>query len=212
MHVYCVYKSVSPLGSPRVLVLAINALQPFSLYDRYSFIWGANTKIQKIPKHQWLENREAAASMLLRVARLIQLVDATGLEPLTVVEAPVQHNKIRKLETTSDHITWWETKNGSPIVFVEPNHGRPEIEAEIQTRELAAFTLNDGIGIYGGCANGLSVIIGSNNSSELLELRQQIGALRAIKSQDDITIEEMTFLEVLCQTRQLEGNKNAIHI
>lgn len=212
MHVYCVYKSTSPLGSPRVLVLTIDTLQPFSLYDRYSFIWGANTKIQKIPKHQWLANREAATSMLLRVARLIKLVDGTGLEPLTTSQESVQHNKIRKLETTSDHITWWETKNGSPIVFVEPNYGRPEIEAEIKARGLAAFTLKNGIGIYGGCTDGISVMIGNDKCTELVEIYQKIDTLKPIKSQNDITIVEMTFLEVLRQTKQMKGNKNAIHI
>lgn len=211
MHVYCIYKSASPLMPPRVLALTIDALQPFSLYDRYSFIWGANTKIQKIPKHQWLESREAAASMLLRVARLIQLVDATGLEPLTAVEAPVPHHKIRKPETTRDHMTWWQTRKGSPIVFVEPNYGRPEIEAEIQAKGLAAVTLNSGVGIYGGCATGLSVIIGNDNN-ELLQMRQKVNALKPLEVQGDIPIDEMTFLDALHETKHTEGNKNAADI
>ena len=212
MHIYCVYKSSSPLGSPRVLALKIHALQPFSLYDRYSFIWGANTKIQKIPKHQWFDKREVAVSMLLRVARLIQLVDTTGLEPLAAVEVPVEHNKIRKLETTEDHMTWWQTKTGSPVILVEPNHGRQEIEAEIQTRGLAAFTIKKGIGIYEGCTDGLSVVIGNNNSTELMEIRQIISALKPIETQEDIVVQEMTFINALCKTKQMEGAKDATHI
>jgi hypothetical protein len=212
MHIYCVYKSSSPLGSPRVLALKIHALQPFSLYDRYSFIWGANSKIQKIPKHQWFDKREVAVSMLLRVVRLIQLVDATGLEPLAAVEVPVKHNKIRKLETTADHMTWWQTKTGSPVVFVEPNHGRSEIEAEIQTRGLAAFTIKKGVGIYEGCTDGLSVVIGNHNCPELMEIRQKIGALKPIETQEGMVVQEMPFIDALCKTKQMGVAKDAIHI
>ena len=139
-------------------------------------------------------------------------MDTPGLEPLAAVEVPVEHNKIRKLETTEDHMTWWQTKTGSPVILVEPNHGRQEIEAEIQTRGLAAFTIKKGIGIYEGCTDGLSVVIGNNNCTELMEIRQIISALKPIETQEDIVVQEMTFIDALCKTKQMEGAKDATHI
>lgn len=202
MRIYCIYKANTPDGLPRVAVLTIAAKQIFSLYARYNYIWGVDTKVNKIPKHQWAYSHEGAAEMLFRTARLIKLVDATGLTPLGVSETPTLHKRIIPLAITTDHTSWWATKNGTPLLLCEPNYGRKEIESEILNNDLTAFTISNGIGIYGGGNHGLSVVIGErNNSNELRKLQNEISLLAPFQAGVDERITDISFLEAVQESK-----------
>ena len=141
----------------RVKVVQVASDLTWTAYYNYEYLNGVGTKLSQIPRHI-CGGENSAIEQLERAQRLISFMDATGCRPIATNECPQSHKEISLLDRP-DHVTYWHSPDGEPLVLIEPYTSLEDLQDEIFERKLTAFVLPHP-GIYsGGGGKTTSVIL-----------------------------------------------------